>query len=120
MRGLLGALFVLLTFATARAQQVEPSTFAELRWRSIGPPRSGYISSPAGVPNIIYVGTGNQSGWSRPDRHAALVSSRADPAAEGEEFLPRRIDADQVTDAIRSLHQQLSGGRPSAHRMRQM
>jgi len=24
--------------------------FAELRWRSIGPPRSGYVSAPAGVP----------------------------------------------------------------------
>ena len=111
MRKLLGAFFILLTFATARAQQVNPSAFAELRWRSIGPPRSGYISSPTGVPgdpatyyvglpeggvwkttnagttwqpifdeihvasvgavavapsdpNIIYVGTGNQSGWS--------------------------------------------------------
>src|SRR5262249_38766035 len=91
--------------------QVNPSAFAELRWRSIGPPRSGYISAPAGVagdpptyypgmpegggwetthpgttwkpgfddvhvasvgavavapsePNVVYVGTGNQSGWS--------------------------------------------------------
>ena len=34
----------------AQPQQVSPSYFAELRWRSIGPPRSGYVSSPAGVP----------------------------------------------------------------------
>ena len=95
----------------AAAQQVNPSAFADLRWRSIGPPRSGYVSAPAGVPgdpttyyvglpeggvwkttnagttwtpifdevhvpsvgavavapsdpNVIYVGTGNLSGWS--------------------------------------------------------
>jgi photosystem II stability/assembly factor-like uncharacterized protein len=29
---------------------VDPSYFADLHWRSIGPPRSGYISSPAGIP----------------------------------------------------------------------
>ena len=29
--------------ATVRAQQVNPSYFADLRWRSIGPPRSGYV-----------------------------------------------------------------------------
>ncbi|MGA2259934.1 MAG: hypothetical protein ABSH28_00710, partial [Acidobacteriota bacterium] len=36
--------------ATVRGQPVSPSWFAELRWRSIGPPRSGYVSAPAGVP----------------------------------------------------------------------
>src|SRR5215831_8146876 len=29
---------------------VDPAYFSELRWRSIGPPRSGYVSAPAGVP----------------------------------------------------------------------
>jgi photosystem II stability/assembly factor-like uncharacterized protein len=29
---------------------VDQSYFAELRWRSIGPPRSGYVSAPAGIP----------------------------------------------------------------------
>src|SRR5215471_6146037 len=100
-----------LPWGTVRAQQVNASYFAELRWRSIGPPRSGYVSAPAGVPgdpttyylglpeggvwkstnagttwkpifdaehvasvgavavapsdhNVVYVGTGNQSGWS--------------------------------------------------------
>jgi hypothetical protein len=104
-------LFSLLALAVARAQQVNPSSFAELRWRSIGPPRSGYVSAPAGIPGdpttyyaglpeggvwkttnggvtwkpvfdavrvasvgsvavapstpaIVYVGTGDQSGWS--------------------------------------------------------
>jgi photosystem II stability/assembly factor-like uncharacterized protein len=41
---------VVFALATVRAQQVNPSYFAELRWRSIGPPRSGYVSAPAGVP----------------------------------------------------------------------
>jgi photosystem II stability/assembly factor-like uncharacterized protein len=37
--------------ATAQAPAgVDPSYFAEMRWRSIGPPRSGYVSAPAGVP----------------------------------------------------------------------
>jgi hypothetical protein len=101
----------LLAAAPAVAQTVDPSYFADLRWRSIGPPRSGYISAPAGVPgdpttyyagmpaggvwkttnggntwrpifdsvrvqsvgavavapsqpNVVYVGTGNASGWS--------------------------------------------------------
>jgi photosystem II stability/assembly factor-like uncharacterized protein len=111
MRQLLLTSLILLTFATVRAQQVNPSAFADLRWRSIGPPRSGYVSAPAGIPGdpttyyvglpeggvwkttnagvtwkpifddvhvasigavavapsdprVIYVGTGNQSGWS--------------------------------------------------------
>jgi photosystem II stability/assembly factor-like uncharacterized protein len=93
------------------ARQVTPSYFGGLKWRSIGPSRSGYVSAPAGVPgdpttyyagmpeggvwkttnggttwqpifddvhvpsvgavavapsnpNVVYVGTGNQSGWS--------------------------------------------------------
>src|SRR5262249_26097781 len=101
----------LLAFVTLRAQQINPSYFSGLHWRNIGPPRSGYVSVPAGVPgdpttyyagmpeggvwkttnggttwkpifdevrvagvgavavapsdaNVIYVGTGNQSGWS--------------------------------------------------------
>ena len=53
MRRLSCALFVLLvvtTMATVRAQPVNPDLFSGLRWRSIGPPRSGYVSAPAGVP----------------------------------------------------------------------
>jgi photosystem II stability/assembly factor-like uncharacterized protein len=36
--------------AGVRAQQVNPSLFGELHWRNVGPPRSGYVSAPAGVP----------------------------------------------------------------------
>ena len=54
-------------FATrAAAQQVNPAYFAELRWRSIGPPRSGYISAPAGIPGdatTYYVGTPAGGVW---------------------------------------------------------
>jgi len=102
-----------LTVAALATVHAQPgiSSMPDLRWRSIGPPRSGYVSAPAGVPgdattyyvglpeggvwkttnggttwkpifddvhvasigavsvapsdpNIIYVGTGNLSGWS--------------------------------------------------------
>jgi photosystem II stability/assembly factor-like uncharacterized protein len=108
---LLAGALVLCTVAVPRAQTVNPSLFSGLHWRSIGPPRSGYVSSPTGVPGdpttyyvglpeggvwkttnagvtwtpifdemhvpsvgavavapsnprTVYVGTGNQSGWS--------------------------------------------------------
>src|SRR5215467_2449332 len=35
------------------AAHVDSAYFAELRWRSIGPPRSGYVSAPAGVPGDV-------------------------------------------------------------------
>ena len=49
---------ILLTFVTVilsalalpHAQQVSQAYFADMKWRSIGPPRSGYVSAPAGVP----------------------------------------------------------------------
>jgi photosystem II stability/assembly factor-like uncharacterized protein len=41
---------VVFALAIVHAQQPGPSYFAELRWRSIGPPRSGYVSAPAGIP----------------------------------------------------------------------
>lgn len=50
----------------AAAQQVKPAYFAELHWRSIGPPRSGYISAPAGVPGdptTYYAGTPAGGVW---------------------------------------------------------
>jgi photosystem II stability/assembly factor-like uncharacterized protein len=112
MKCLMGvAALVFVSLAAAPGDSVNPAAFAELKWRSIGPPRSGYVSAPAGVPgdpttyyvglpeggvwkstnagttwkpifdavhvasvgavavapsnhDVIYVGTGNQSGWS--------------------------------------------------------
>src|SRR6476620_113167 len=116
MRRIRVALLILLAAVAfvlpgIHAQQLNASFFADLRWRSVGPPRSGYVSVPAGVPGdpttyyagmpeggvwkttnggvtwkpifddvhvasagavavapsdpkIVYVGTGNQSGWS--------------------------------------------------------
>lgn len=108
--GVLACLSIVVA-ASSAAQAADPAYFADLRWRSIGPPRSGYISAPAGVPgdpttyyagmpaggvwkttnggvtwkpifddvhvqsvgavavapsapNVVYVGTGNASGWS--------------------------------------------------------
>jgi photosystem II stability/assembly factor-like uncharacterized protein len=47
---IMSAAWIVFSLALVRAQQVNPSFFDELRWRSIGPPRSGYVSAPAGVP----------------------------------------------------------------------
>jgi photosystem II stability/assembly factor-like uncharacterized protein len=63
---LLLASVIPLARVAARAPQVNPSSFAELRWRSIGPPRSGYVSAPAGVPGdptTYYVGLPEGGVW---------------------------------------------------------
>ena len=108
---LLACVSIVVAATPTAAQTVSPAYFADLHWRSIGPPRSGYISAPAGVPgdpttyyagmpaggvwkttnagntwkpifdsvrvqsvgavavapskpSVVYVGTGNLSGWS--------------------------------------------------------
>src|SRR5438128_12329504 len=64
--GLLSVVAVVVAFGPVRAQQVKPSYFAELRWRSIGPPRSGYVTAPAGVagdPTTYYVGLPEGGVW---------------------------------------------------------
>ncbi|HEX5474640.1 MAG TPA: hypothetical protein VFX12_08280 [Vicinamibacterales bacterium] len=48
------------------AQQVPPASFGDLHWRSIGPPRSGYVAAPAGVPGdptTYYVGLPEGGVW---------------------------------------------------------
>src|SRR5678816_2230440 len=50
MRQLLPSAALLLALAAGQAEPINPSAFGGLRWRSIGPPRSGYVSAPAGVP----------------------------------------------------------------------
>ena len=106
-----GAALLWIALATAQVPTADPSAYSGMRWRSIGPPRSGYVSAPAGIPgdpttyyvglpeggvwkttnagttwkpvfddvhvasvgavavapsdpNVVYVGTGNLSGWS--------------------------------------------------------
>jgi photosystem II stability/assembly factor-like uncharacterized protein len=66
MRQLVPAVLVLLAFAGVHAQQVNPSAFGGLRWRSIGPPRSGYVSAPAGIPGdptTYYIGLPEGGVW---------------------------------------------------------
>jgi photosystem II stability/assembly factor-like uncharacterized protein len=66
MRQFVPALVVLLALAGVHAQQVNPSAFGGLRWRSIGPPRSGYVSAPAGIPGdptTYYIGLPEGGVW---------------------------------------------------------
>jgi photosystem II stability/assembly factor-like uncharacterized protein len=66
MRQLCLTAFILVAFATVGAQHMNPSAFADLRWRSIGPPRSGYVSAPAGIPGdptTYYVGLPEGGVW---------------------------------------------------------
>src|SRR5262249_58074312 len=63
---LLAAAAAASAIGTPRAQQIDPSVFSDLRWRSIGPPRSGYVAAPAGVqgdPNTYYVGLPEGGVW---------------------------------------------------------
>ena len=50
MAALLLASAVPFARATPQVLRIDPASFSALRWRSIGPPRSGYVSAPAGVP----------------------------------------------------------------------
>src|SRR5438552_2837598 len=66
MRRLFLTVSLLVALAPLRAQSIDPSAFGDLRWRSIGPPRSGYVSAPAGVPGdptTYYVGLPEGGVW---------------------------------------------------------
>ena len=55
-----------VTVARSQAFPANAAFFSDMRWRSIGPPRSGYISAPAGVPGdptTYYVGTPEGGVW---------------------------------------------------------
>jgi photosystem II stability/assembly factor-like uncharacterized protein len=63
---LLAATAVTFAIGAPSAQQIDQAFFAGLRWRSIGPPRSGYVAAPAGVPgnpNTYYVGLPEGGVW---------------------------------------------------------
>src|SRR5438093_499557 len=82
---------VMAALATARAQQIHPSFFGELRWRSIGPPRSGYVSAPAGVPGAAQGPRGGGPGVA--GRAAGAAGARVAGVAEtGERGVYRSTD----------------------------
>src|SRR5439155_20830503 len=64
-------LFVLLLLPTlVHAQQFDPSSFAEMRWRMIGPHRGGRTVAATGVPgqpNVFYIGVCNGGVWKSTD-----------------------------------------------------
>src|SRR5262249_835688 len=50
----------------AQSGRVDPTLYAELRWRSIGPFRSGRVNGVSGVPgqpNVFYMGSVGGGGW---------------------------------------------------------
>src|ERR1051325_11874393 len=62
----LAATAALTASAAVHGQPLTSSSMPDLRWRSIGPPRSGYVSAPAGVPGdptTYYVGLPEGGGW---------------------------------------------------------
>src|SRR6185369_15174959 len=64
------ALAVALFITTALAAQVDPSRFAEMRWRMIGPFRGGRTVAAAGVPSqpgVFYIGVNNGGVWKTTD-----------------------------------------------------
>jgi photosystem II stability/assembly factor-like uncharacterized protein/cbb3-type cytochrome oxidase cytochrome c subunit len=60
------ALGVFVVPSPGAAQQVNPDYYAGMRWRNIGPNRSGYISAVAGIqgdPTTYYIGTPEGGVW---------------------------------------------------------
>ena len=54
----------------ASAQEISPSLYQEMRWRSIGPYRGGRTRAAAGVPsqpNVFYIGVVNGGVWKTAD-----------------------------------------------------
>ena len=64
----LALILVSAAFPFVRAQngRVEPSLYSGLRWRSIGPFRSGRVNGVSGVPgqpNVFYMGSVGGGVW---------------------------------------------------------
>src|SRR5579862_9235978 len=56
--------------SAAFAQQIDPSLYQNMKWRSIGPYRAGRVSAVAGVPGnnaIFYIGTPGGGVWKTMD-----------------------------------------------------
>ena len=63
-------LLVLSLAALAPAQSLDSRLYAEMHWRSIGPPRAGRARALAGVPsqpNVFYIGFDNGGVWRSTD-----------------------------------------------------
>jgi photosystem II stability/assembly factor-like uncharacterized protein len=61
---------ILVVAASAPGQPFDPSLFAEMRWRCIGPFRGGRTVGAAGVPgqpNVFYIGVNNGGVWKTTD-----------------------------------------------------
>src|SRR5579884_2184067 len=61
---------ILYCASVAGAQEVNPAYFSGMKWRSIGPARSGYIPAPAGIPGdptTYYVGLPEGGVWKTTD-----------------------------------------------------
>src|SRR5580658_6558757 len=62
--------FAALACGSASAQQFDPSAYAGMRWRSIGPYRAGRVTAVAGVssdPAVYYMGTPDGGVWKTTD-----------------------------------------------------
>ena len=56
--------------STQGAPQATPGTYADMRWRSIGPTRAGRARAVSGVPtqsNVFYIGFDNGGVWRSTD-----------------------------------------------------
>jgi photosystem II stability/assembly factor-like uncharacterized protein len=70
VKRLLATAVMCAVVSPAAAQTVDPSRYAALRWRSIGPYRGGRTVGAAGVaqqPNVFYIGVNNGGVWKTTD-----------------------------------------------------
>ena len=70
LRSVLGVALLGALVASITAQGTPASTFSEMRWRSIGPPRAGRARALSGVasqPNVFYIGFDNGGVWRSTD-----------------------------------------------------
>ncbi|HKW01735.1 MAG TPA: hypothetical protein VJN96_18040, partial [Vicinamibacterales bacterium] len=66
----LGVVFLGALAVSMRAQAPASSTYSQMRWRSIGPPRAGRARALSGVrsqPNVFYIGFDNGGVWRSTD-----------------------------------------------------
>ena len=69
-RGVKTLLIAALMVAGLAAAPVDPSIYAALQWRAIGPFRGGRTVGAAGVaqqPNVFYIGVNNGGVWKTTD-----------------------------------------------------